>query len=81
MLALLSAFGVELTNEQTAAIVGIPAAIGPLVVWLVGRLKTTPTVNVAAVIDRTGELVAADASALPNGLPVKLTGAPAGGAL
>lgn len=77
IIALLTAFGVELTNEQTAAIVGIPATVGPFVVWLVGRLKTTPTDNVAAVIDKSGDLVAASAAALPNGMPVRITADPA----
>lgn len=70
VLALLTAFGLELSKEQLAAILGIPAALGPLVVWLVGRLKVTPTANVAVVRDKAGELVASSAAPLPNGEPV-----------
>jgi len=39
VLTLITAFGVELTEEQTTAILGVIAAVGPIVTSLVIRRK------------------------------------------
>lgn len=80
-LALLTAFGVNLTDAQVAAIVGTPGAVGPLIVWVLGRRKVSPTANIAALVDKSGEVVAGPASPLPNGQPVNVTTDPVGGVL
>lgn len=42
ILALLVAFGLDVTEEQQTAILGVVAAIGPLVAGLLIRHKVTP---------------------------------------
>ena len=42
VLALLIAFGVDLTDEQTAAILGLVAAVGPIVAAILTRRRVTP---------------------------------------
>lgn len=42
LLGLLVAFGVDLTDKQTGAILALAAAVGPWVVALVGRGRVTP---------------------------------------
>lgn len=42
ILALLVAFGVDLSNEQRAAVLGIAAVVAPLVVAAVTRHRVTP---------------------------------------
>ena len=43
LLALLVAFGVDLTQEQQVAVLGVVAAVGPLVAAVLTRRKVTPT--------------------------------------
>lgn len=43
VIALLIAFGVDLTQEQTAAIVGLTNVVAPLVAALFVRAKVSPT--------------------------------------
>lgn len=51
IITLLVAFGVELTPDQQAAILGVVAAAGPLVVaYLIGRTAWRPT-NVDTVVE------------------------------
>lgn len=76
ILALVTAFGVQLTQEQTSAILGVVGAIGALVVWFIGRRSVTPTKNVVAVVDKSGDVVASEAAPLPNGLPVAVKANP-----
>lgn len=45
ILAVLFAFGLDLTADQTAAILGLVGVIAPLVVALVARGKVTPTAD------------------------------------
>lgn len=47
VLALLAAFGLPLSDEQTAAILGVVAVIAPLVVGFVTRPQVTPNGRVA----------------------------------
>ena len=42
VLALLVAFGIDLTGEQQTAILGVVAVAAPLVVGVVARRKVTP---------------------------------------
>lgn len=72
VLALLLAFGVSLTVEQTAAILGLVAAVGPIVVWWLGRRKTVPVDNVVALVNKQGDVVASNAANQSNGTPVSV---------
>lgn len=42
VIALVVAFGVELTNEQTAAILGVVGVVAPIAVGIYSSRKTTP---------------------------------------
>lgn len=44
-ITLLTAFGLDLTTDQTAAILGAVAVVGPIAVALVTRGKVTPTAD------------------------------------
>ncbi len=72
VVALMVAFGVELTEAQTQAILGAAAVLAPLLVGVIARGKVTPTGDVAVARDPdTGHLVAADAyHGAANGTPV-----------
>lgn len=54
ILALLKAFGVDVTNEQQAAISGITSVIAPLLVAVLVRPKVTPVADPPAVRRRAG---------------------------
>lgn len=43
LVALLVAFGLKVTEDQTAAVLGLVAVVAPLVVGFVARSKVTPT--------------------------------------
>lgn len=43
LIGLLVAFGLDVSKEQTAAILGLVAVAGPIVAGLVTRTKVTPT--------------------------------------
>ncbi|WP_369069996.1 hypothetical protein [Kineococcus terrestris] len=45
VIALLVAFGIDLTEEQTAAILGVVAVLAPIAVAAAARGKVTPTAN------------------------------------
>lgn len=45
ILAVLVGFGLDLTDNQTAAILGLVAVLAPLVVAVVARRKVTPTAD------------------------------------
>jgi hypothetical protein len=45
VIALLVAFGFELTNEQTAAILGLFGVLAPIAVGIYSSRKTTPLVK------------------------------------
>lgn len=69
-LVLLTEFGVPLSDGQQAAVIGFVIALGAVIV----RQSVTPNVSVGAhtddLDDRHLELVAGEASALPDGTPV-----------
>lgn len=67
IIALLAAWGLALTEVQTAAVMGACAFIGAII----GRSQVTPTVDVGAEQDDTG-LVAGPAAEVPEGNPVEV---------
>lgn len=71
ILIALTEFGIEVTAGQQAAIVGVIIAIGAIIV----RQAVTPNVSVAALEDPVqvgggGDLMAGQASDVPDGDPV-----------
>lgn len=42
LLTLLAAFGLDLSSDQTAAVVGVVAVLAPIVASLITRSKVTP---------------------------------------
>jgi ascorbate-specific PTS system EIIC-type component UlaA len=71
VLIALTEFGVDMTTGQQAAIVGVVIAIGSIIV----RQSVTPNVNVGALTDdapgnTNGDLMAGQASSVPDGDPV-----------
>ena len=81
VLILLTEFGVDLTAGQQASIIGVIIAIGAIIV----RQSVTPNISVGALEDDqgnpNGELMAGQASSVPDGDPVDVVpmdGEPAG---
>ena len=74
LLALAAAFGFQLDQAQTAAIMGL---VSTIVVVVFGRANVTPNVDVVAV-DKGDGPTAANAAAVANGTPVRVTPIPAG---
>ncbi len=73
-LGLLTAFGLPLTDEQTTAILGVVAVIGPLVVGFIARRYVVPTNHVAAREDTdTGRIIAGPAAEQTDGTAVVVT--------
>jgi hypothetical protein len=70
LLALLTAFGVDLTQGQQVAILGVIAGVGPLVAAFLTRSRVTPNGSIVQVVAGDGTVVAASASPLPNGTPI-----------
>lgn len=68
ILALLVAFGVDLSQEQTAAVM---ALVTTLTAFAFGRSAVTPNRDVAVVL-KGGGLIAADAAPMENGTPVDI---------
>lgn len=69
VIALVTAFGMDLTNDQVGAIMAVTAAL----LAVLTRQQVTPAVEVLAqCVD--GKAVAGEASALSNGTPVTVTG-------
>ena len=78
VLALLVAFGIDLSQGQQVAILGVIAGVGPLVVAFLTRSKVAPIATVVAqAVD--GQVVAGPASVLDNGTPVDVAAAAPGG--
>lgn len=70
VIGLLTAFGVDVTDEQRDAIVTAVVAVAvavPVAAALIRR-KVSPTANSVVQLDRSGEVVAGEASSLPTGL-------------
>lgn len=77
LIALGVAFGLPLTDAQTAAILGVVAVIAPLIV-IYARRWTVPAAQVVERVERqpTGPdlVVAGEASELPTGQTVRAAG-------
>lgn len=69
IVGLLVAFGLPLTGDQQAAILGVVGVVAPLIVALVARNQVTPNTNVVAFRTSDGP-VAGDASPIKTGTPV-----------
>lgn len=67
IIALLVSFGVDLSQGQQVAILGVIAGVGPLAVALITRSKVVPIANVVQVVDAAGVVTAGPASPLPTG--------------
>lgn len=80
VIALLVAFGLQLTVEQTAAIMGVVAVIAPIVVALIAR-KFTVSLNRVAAYEEKGEavVVAGPAASQPTGTEVAVVSNAANG--
>ena len=71
VLALLVAFGIDLSQGQQVAILGVIAGVGPLVVAFLTRSKVAPIATVVAQqVD--GAVIAGPASVLAAGAPVEV---------
>lgn len=77
ILALLVAFGLPLTDGQTAAILGVAAVAAPLVV-IVARRWTVPAAQVVERTERQADgpdlVIAGEASELPTGTTIRPAG-------
>lgn len=71
LLALLVAFGIDLSQGQQVAILGVIAGVGPLVVAFVTRGRVAPASTVVAQ-QVNGAVIAGPASVLANGAPVEV---------
>lgn len=73
-LGLLAAFGLPLTDEQTSAILGVVAVVGPLVVGFIARRYVVPSNHVAAREEAdSGRIVAGPAASQTVGTAVVVT--------
>ena len=70
VLALLVAFGIDLTSGQQVAIIGVIAGVGPLAVMLLTRPKVTSAATVVQVVAPDGTITAGPASPLPTGTEI-----------
>lgn len=71
VVAVLVAFGVDLTTEQQVAILGLVAAVAPIVAAILTRGRVTPAAAVAARVDPdSGYTVAGPAARVADGQPV-----------
>lgn len=73
IITLVVAFGVNLTETQTEAILGLAAVLAPILAALLTRPRVTPNGKVAEYVTPEGARVAGEASPLPTG--TVLTGA------
>jgi hypothetical protein len=67
VLVALVAFGIDFTQGQQVAIIGVIAGVGPLVAMLFTRSKVVPLANVVQSVDSAGVVVAGPASPLDTG--------------
>lgn len=67
ILALVTAFGVELTQGQQVAVLGVIAGVGPLITAWVTRGKVAPAALVVETVAPNGDRIAGEASLRPTG--------------
>lgn len=72
VLGLLVSFGVSLSGEQQAAILGVAAVVAPLIVAAVARSRVAPWTEVAAIREG-GTVVAGPAAVQATGSDVVVT--------
>ena len=70
VIALLVAFGIDLSSGQQVAILGVIAGVGPLAAAVIARTKVIPVATVVAVVSPDGTVTAGPASPLPTGTPI-----------
>lgn len=70
-LSLAASFGLNLSEDQRTAILGVVPFIVAGVTWALARRKTSPAAEVAAQ-KINGQVVAGPASAISDGTPVKV---------
>ena len=75
MCSLVVAFGLDLSEEQVAALVGLAPIVAAAGTWLLGRRGTTPWSEVVATVDPLGSdvAVAGPAADVPTGAAVDVT--------
>lgn len=72
LLLLLVSYGVDITAEQQAGIMGVWAIVAPSILTILARRKVIPAENVAAAVNKNGELVSGPALGTLDGLPVEV---------
>jgi len=70
ILAVLVAFGIDFTQGQQVAILGVIAGVGPLVAAIVTRTQVAPMASVAALVGPAGVVVAGPAAGQADGSAV-----------
>lgn len=81
VITLAVAFGLDVTAEQTAAILGVVGIAAPFAVWRFATDKVTANVNVVERVTLDNVVIAGEANELPTGLVIRNLEAPAGGPL
>ena len=74
VIALLVAFGVQLTEDQKVAILGLVGVVAPVIVALVTRGRVTPNAAVVEGLNSSGIVYAGEANELPTGEPIRESG-------
>ena len=73
IVSLVTAFGLHVSPDQAAAIIGTVTAVAAVVGFLVARTKVTPTSNVVAFTNaRHAAPIAGPAAEQPNGTEVQV---------
>ncbi|MDN4174747.1 hypothetical protein QWY28_17430 [Nocardioides sp. SOB77] len=73
VLALLVAFGLDLTSEQQAAILGVVGVLAPIVATVITRTKVSPANTVVAQRTADGTVIAGEGAVVTAGIPVDVT--------
>lgn len=81
VITLAVAFGLDVTAEQTAAILGVVGIVAPFAVWRFATDKVTANVNVVERVTLDNVVIAGEANELPTGLVIRNLGAPVSGPL
>lgn len=72
VIAAVVAFGVNLSEEQVKAVLGLVAVVGPFAVAVLARTRVAPWTSVVAQQTTTGDVQAGPASKLPVGTKLDL---------
>ena len=76
VITLAVAFGLDVTAEQTAAILGVVGIVAPFAVWRFSTDKVTANVRVVEKVTSNNVVVAGEATELPPGLVIRSLGEP-----